>query len=91
MLFNVQERNYRNDYAFAMADIVLNGYSIGTNSIPGSMLAVDQAISSITRKGNQLIIRDNERAYISPIANLHVMSKAYLQSEDFIKFVNEQT
>ena len=91
LLFNVQERNYRNDYAFAMADIILNGYSIGTNSIPGSMLAVDQAINSIVRKDNRLIIRDNERAYISPITNLHVMSKAYLQSEDFIKFINEQT
>jgi len=91
LLFNVQERNYRNDYAFAMADIILNGYTVGTNSIPGSMLAVDQTIESIVKKDNQLIIRDVNRAYVAPITNLHVMSKKYLQSEDFAKFINEQT
>jgi hypothetical protein len=89
LLFNVQERNYRNDYAFAMSDIILNGYTIGTNSIPGSMLAVDQTIESIVKKDNQLIIRDVDCAYIVPVTNLHVMSKKYLQSEDFIKFINE--
>ena len=55
------------------------------------MLAVDQTIESIVKKDNQLIIRDVNRAYIAPITNLHVMSKKYLQSEDFAKFINEQT
>lgn len=89
LLFNIQERNYRNDYAFAIADIIMNGYSVNTNSIPGSMLAVDQPIQSITKKDNRLIIRDADRAYITPVTNLHIMSKAYLQSQDFAKFVNE--
>jgi hypothetical protein len=74
-----------------MADIILNGYTVGTNSIPGSMLAVDQTIESIVKKDNQLIIRDVNRVYVAPITNLHVMSKKYLQSEDFAKFINEQT
>lgn len=91
LLFNIQERNYRNDYAFAMADIILNGYTVGSNTIPGSMLAVDQTIESITRKDNQLIIRDAKESYIAPVTNLHVMSKSYLQSENFVKFINEQT
>jgi hypothetical protein len=91
LLFNIQERNYRNDYAFAIADIIINGYTVNSNSIPGSMLAVDQAIQSISKKDNQLIIRDKDRAYITPVTNLHVMSKAYLQSEDFVKFIDEQT
>jgi hypothetical protein len=91
LLFNIQERNYRNDYAFAMADIIMNGYAINTDSIPGSMLAVNQPIQSIAKKDNQLIIRDTDRAYITPTTNLHIMSKTYLQSQDFAKFVNEQT
>lgn len=82
-LFNVRERNYRNDYAFAMADYILNGYTIGTQTIPGNMLTVDQTIQSITAQGSQLIIKDTNRSYVIPRTNIHIMSKAYLQSDNF--------
>jgi hypothetical protein len=88
-LFNIQERNYRNDYAFAIADIILNGYVIGTNTIAGSMLAVDQPIQTIELKGDSLIIKDDIRAYVSPITNLHIMSKAYLQSDNFDRLIKQ--
>ena len=55
------------------------------------MLAVDQTIESIVKKDNQLIIRDSNSAFVAPVTNLHVISKKYLQSEDFSKFINEQT
>ena len=94
-LFNIRERNYRNDYAFAIADIILNGYVLDNKSIPGSMLAVDQPIESIEINTNQLIIRDQTQAYVVPKTNLHIMSKSYLQSHDFLKFktqiLNEST
>jgi hypothetical protein len=90
-LFNLQERNYRNDYAFAMADIILNGYTVGTNSIPGSMLTIDKPINSIEIKGNNLIVRDQDRAHVVPKTNLHVMSKRYLQSDNFREFVDYVT
>jgi argonaute-like protein implicated in RNA metabolism and viral defense len=82
-LFNVQERNYRNDYAFAMADIILNGFTVNHASIPGSLLAIDQPIESITPRDNSLIVRDENYAYVVPKTNLHIMSKAYLQSKNF--------
>jgi alpha-N-acetylglucosamine transferase len=88
-LFNLQERNYRNDYAFAIADILLNGYSIETTSIPGTMVTVDQVIDSIQIKNNQLVIKDGNRAYVVPRTNLHIMSKAYLQSENFAQLVEQ--
>jgi hypothetical protein len=88
-LFNVRERNYRNDYAFAIADIILNGYTIPTVSIPGSMLTVDQPINSITQSNDQLIVRDSERAYVIPKTSLHIMSKTYLQSENFTALIKE--
>jgi len=91
LLCNMQERNYRNDYAFAVADTILNGYTIGTNSIPGSILAVDQSINSIQFKDNQLVIKDSNRAYVVPRTNLHIMSKAYLQSENFAQLVEQLT
>lgn len=84
-LFNIQERNYRNDYAFAIADIIINGFTVNEISIPGSMLAVDQTITSITPDKNNLVIRDSSCAYVVPQTNLHIMSKQYLQSDNFKK------
>ena len=82
-LFNIRERNYRNDYAFAIADYILNGYTINTQSIPGNMLTVDQVINSITVRGSRLVIKDNNKSYVIPRTNMHIMSKAYLQSDNF--------
>ena len=90
-LFNMQERNYRNDYAFAIADILLNGYSVATTTIPGTMITVDQVIDSIQITDNQLVIKDSDRAYVVPQTNLHIMSKAYLQSENFAQLVEQLT
>ena len=86
-LFNIQERNYRNDYAFAIADIILNGYAVQTNSIPGSMLSVNQSIKSIKVNEQKLIVKDDNKSYIVPKTNLHIMSKRYLQSDDFVKLI----
>jgi len=88
MLFNVEQRNFRNDYAFAMADIILNGYALSDHSIPGSMLTIDQPITSMTCQGNSITIRDAGRAYVVPKTNMHVMSKSYLQSDNFQEFVD---
>lgn len=88
-LFNIRERNYRNDYAFAMADIILNGYKISNFGIPGNMLTIDQKINSIGFIKNSLVIKDNNKSYICPITNLHIMSKSYLQSQSFDNFLAE--
>jgi hypothetical protein len=88
-LFNVDQRNFRNDYAFAMADIIINGYVIGGQSIPDNMLAVNQSIKSIDLKNNKFIIKDKERSYVTPVMNLHIMSKAYLQSDNFKNLVSQ--
>jgi hypothetical protein len=87
-LFNIQERIFRNDFAFAIADIVLNGYSIENASIPENMLTVDQVIDSIEILDKNLIIKDATKSYIVPRTNLHVMSKAYLQSDNFKKLID---
>jgi hypothetical protein len=87
-LFNIQERIFRNDFAFAIADIVLNGYNISKCSIPENMLTVDQVIHSIEVLDKNLIIKDSSKSYVAPRTNLHVMSKAYLQSDNFKKLVD---
>jgi len=87
-LFNIRERNYRNDYAFAIADYILNGYTVGTQSIPGNMLTVDQVINSISIHGPRLIIKDQNKSYVVPRTNVHIMSKAYLQSDNFKQLID---
>jgi len=87
-LFNIQERIFRNDYAFAMADIILNGYTLSSKSIPENMLAINQVINSITNKENYFIIKDNLKSYVVSKTNLHIMSKGYLQSDNFAQLVN---
>ena len=82
-LFNIRERNYRNDYAFAIADYIINGYKIQTTTIPGTMLTVDQLVDSITIDDNKVVIKDKNKSYVLPKINMHIMSKAYLQSDNF--------
>ena len=86
-LFNIESRQYRNDYAFAIADVILNGFKIGYNSIPGPLLNVTQPIESITVKDNNFVIKDANKAYVVPKMNLHLMGKQYLQSENFKEFI----
>lgn len=88
-LFNVDGRNFRNDYAFAIADIILNGYTVDKKSVPGSVIAVDQPITSLDYVDGQIIVRDQNKAYVLPRTNLHVMSKSYLQSDNFKNFINK--
>ena len=88
-LFNVRERNYRNDYAFAMADIILNGYTIENKSIPGKIIAINQPISKMYFHNNQIVVKEKSGSFVLPKTNLHVMSKSYLQSQNFENFISE--
>jgi hypothetical protein len=90
-LFNVESRSYRNDYAFAMADVILNGFAVSNVSIPGPMLNILQPIESMKLHSNQVVIKDKHSAYVVPQMNMHVMGKAYLQSENFKEFINAAT
>lgn len=89
-LFKIEARNYRNDYAFAIADHILNGFVLNRQGIPFKLLNVLQTITSIETKESQLIVKDQERAYVIPQMNLHIMSKQYLQSDNFKKFINNE-
>ncbi len=88
-LFNIRERNFRNDYAFAIADIILNGYEVSKKSIPGKIIAVDQPINSIDLLEEKIVIKDKNKSYVLPCVNLHVMSKSYLQSQNCRDFINK--
>lgn len=88
-LYHMREGNFRNDYAFTIANNILNGYDLGVNQgIPWPMLTFADVVNSITVKDSLLIIKERDRAYVIPQQNIHVMDKGYLLSDNFSDFVN---
>lgn len=88
-LFNCNG-SYRNDYAFAIANIILSGYDLAENQgIPWSMLTLENKLTDIELKTNFLIVREETHAHVIAKQNVHVMDKKFLISEKFERFVNE--
>ena len=88
-LYNISATNFRNDYAFAIATNIVNGYTINnTNAMPYTMLTADAKLTSISKRGAMLAIKQNDKAHVVPVQNLHIMDKDYLLSDDFNQFVD---
>lgn len=82
--------SYRNDYAFAIADIILNGYSIDEyKGIPWTMTTIENKINKLETKGSFIVVRQEHRADVVARQNLHIMDKTYLLSDNFTQFVKE--
>ena len=86
-LYHMRDRNFRNDYAFTIADNILNGYQPGEQGIPWPMLTFADVVTSITEKDNLLTVKEREKGYVIPCQNIHVMDKEYLLSDNFANFV----
>ena len=87
-LFGIREGSFRNDYAFSIANIMLNGYSlVPEQSIPWPMTTIEDNITSLMLKDNFIITRYAEKADVIARQNLHIMDKNYLQSFQFEQFV----
>lgn len=88
-LYHIREGNFRNDYAFTIANNILNGYDLNFDQgIVTPMLTFADVTTSITTRGDMLIVKERERAYVIPRQNIHVMDKGYLLSDNFEEFVN---
>jgi hypothetical protein len=87
-LYHIRETNFRNDYAFAIANNIVNGYSPKPDqSIPWTMLTLDHTVNNIEIKNNMLVVR-SDTAHVIPRQNIHIMDKDFLLSENYIKFVD---
>ena len=90
-LFHISS-NFRNDFAFAMADIILNGYTTDyKNYLPYKMFTVTEKLKNLEIKNNSIVIRQEAKADVSPIQNLHIIDKEFLLSDNFQKFVEHVT
>lgn len=86
LLFGLVSSRYRNDYAFAMAAEIMKVDS----TMPFGITTADSAVSDISINEDWMVVRTEQQAHILPRQDLHVMSKAWLQSsklEEFIKCV----
>jgi len=88
-LYNIRTDDFRNDYAFAIANIILNGYSIDSfKTIPGHMLSINEKIDHIKLDGNFLKIAHEQTATVVALQNIHVLDKMYLLTDNFKKLVD---
>ena len=90
LLYNIRERNFRNDYAFAIANSIINGYDLDLgNSIPWTMLSIQDPVTKIDVKNHNLIVRLEDKAHVIPKQNVHIMDKQYLLSDEYEQLVEE--
>ena len=87
-LYNIREGNYRNDYAFAIANNIINGYDLNeSQGIPWRMFTIEDKIRKIMLDPMFLRVHHDNGAVVVPHQNIHVMDKEYLQSRDFEQVV----
>ena len=88
-LFNASG-TYRNDYAFAIANIIQNGYSDNVEySIPWNMLTIENPINDMQIKDDFVIVKEETRAHVIAKQNMHIMDKDFLTSDKFERLINE--
>lgn len=87
-LYNISAGNYRNDYAFTIADNVLNGYKLTTH-IPWDLKTVTKNIKSVSYQNDKVVIKFDNTALVLPMTDLHILDKTFLQSENFKLFTAE--
>ena len=95
-LYNITTQRFRNDYAFAIANIILSGYSLNqSNSIPWSMLSIYHEIEKISHIGSFLkidhtMLPDGKwpLTTVMPQQNIHILDKNYLLTNNFQEFVD---
>jgi hypothetical protein len=89
LLYNIREGNFRNDYAFAIAHYILNGFTLAPESFaPAHILTVTGTISDIQVSKN-LVVKTPDKGFVLPRQNLHIISKAWLTSPALKELVDQ--
>jgi hypothetical protein len=87
-LYNQWRSTFRNDYAFAIANNIINGYT-PSQGIPWTMLTVDKTVKALEVKDNKIVVREEGSVHVIPKQSIHVMDKLYLQSNAYEKFIDD--
>ncbi len=87
-LYQISSNKFRNDFAFTIANNIINGYAIDINCIIPWKLMTIHKLNSLEIKDNMLIIRFQNKTVVSPLQSLHIMDKEFLLSDTFYEFKN---
>jgi len=91
-LYNVNAINFRNDYAFTIADNILNGYAQDKkNYLPWPIVTVNRPIQRLSLEKNRFFLETNDQGYVLPKQSLHVMSKEYLLGDELAELIEIAT
>jgi len=81
-LYNLESNSFRNDFAFTIADNILNGYTQDkSNYLPWSIYTVANPIDSLELQDQKLLLKTQGHGYVLPKQSLHIISKSYLLSD----------
>lgn len=91
-LYNVDATNFRNDFAFTIADNILNGYTQDKkNYLPWPIVTVNRPIQRLSLEKNKFFLETNDQGYVLPKQSLHVMSKEYLLGDELAALIEIAT
>ena len=91
-LYNADATNFRNDFAFTIADNILNGYTQDTrNYLPWPIVTVNRPIQRLSLEKNRFFLETNDQGYVLPKQSLHVMSKEYLLGDELAELIEVAT
>ena len=97
MVYNISKGNFRNDFAFAIANNILNGYTLNeAQGIPWPLFSIYHNIESITKSGcflkiNHAVIATDKWPLTTIVAqqNIHILDKQYLETNNFKQLVEQ--
>lgn len=88
-LFRLPHNTFRNDFAFTIADLVLNGYQLDQNSLSIAALTINDSILSMKKMDKFINIKTDRYNLVIPNQDIHIMDKKFLLTPEFEEFVNE--
>ena len=84
-LFKLDYVNFRNDFAFTIADLLLSGYCFDyARTTP--ITTIKENIKSMDTIGSLINIKTETKNLVYPMSDLHIMDKKFLLSDSFRQF-----
>lgn len=91
-LYNIPATNFRNDFAFTIADNILNGYTQDQrNYLPWPIVTINRPIQRLSLQDQKFFLQIDNQGYVLPKQSLHVMGKEYLLSDELEQLIEVAT
>lgn len=89
-LYNIHDTNFRNDYAFAMANSIQNGYNINPDQgIPWKMFSLGKKIKKLRLEQGLIKACDEQGAWVFHPQDVHIHDKDFLLTHEFDLLVRD--